>query len=300
MTPYENYAVLVLCANDVDVIWHNLAALQGNPVLPAAAAPGAGGIAYINAGNFAALAQLRCDDQIISKSDNVYYGLVLRATPACPPPFKPGDFLVAVRGTMNQQEWENDALALLPRPAPNGWAGSVGTGFWDIYDSMTMCDLAGVPGAASAPDAIAALVKAEATPGNTVFVCGHSLGAALATYLAADLQVAMAAAGVAAPVDPYFFASPKPGTTDYVNAYQRNVTAYSLVNYAIDLVPMVPPELLGYAALNAGGPTHDVHTIAYPTAGGLQPPLPAQNHSPVGYARMLDPNNAVARLLPAP
>lgn len=284
MTPFETYAVMVLCARDVDVIWHNLAAPGGNPVLPAAGTPD---YAYITGATWTALAQLRCDDQIISKSDNVYYGLVLRCHTASDP-FAVGDYLVAVRGTMNQQEWANDALAVLPRPAPSGF-GQVGTGFWDIYDSMTLNDLGGGNERSPVAGAIAAMVKAA--PGR-VLVVGHSLGAALATYLTADLQAALGDG--APPLEPYFFASPKTGTADYVNYYQRTVSAYTLVNYAIDLVPMVPPDMLGYAALNAGGPFHDVHTISAFSKGALMPPDAAHNHSPVGYARMLDPNNPIA------
>jgi hypothetical protein len=287
MTPFETYAVMVLCARDVDVIWHNLGAPQGNPALPAA---GTADYAYITDAYWTALAQLRCDDQIISKSDNVYYGLLLRCHTAVGP-FAVGDHLVAIRGTMNQQEWANDALAILPRPSPSGF-GQVGAGFWDIYDSMTLNDLAGGDERSPVAGAIAAAVAAQ--PGR-VFVAGHSLGAALATYLTADLQVAL---GAGAALEPYFFASPKTGTADYVRHYQMTVSAYTLVNYAIDLVPMVPPDVLGYASLNAGGPTHDVHTIAPLSPGAIMPPFAAQNHSPVGYARMLDPANVLARQLP--
>jgi hypothetical protein len=134
------------------------------------------------------------------------------------------------------------------------------------------------------------MVKAD--PGR-VFLTGHSLGAALSTYLAADLEVAL---GPGVVFYPYFFASPKTGTQDYVNEYQAKVTYYTLVNYAVDLVPQVPPSLLGFCDLNGGGPTHDVHTIPWPSPGGL--PLSVQNnHSPIGYARMLDPTNQVAQQL---
>src|SRR5579872_3074539 len=155
MTPFETYAVMVLCARDVDVIWHNLAAPQGNPALPAA---GAADFAYVTDATWTALAQLRCDDQIFSKSDNVYYGLLLRCHTASGP-FAVGDYLVAIRGTMDQQEWANDALAILPRPAPGG-VGQVGTGFWDIYDSMTLNDLDGGAERSPAAGAIGAMVKA--------------------------------------------------------------------------------------------------------------------------------------------
>jgi hypothetical protein len=294
MTPYQVYAVMVLCARDVDVIWHTLDAAgnpTGNPTLPPA---GAAGLGYITAGAWDALAQLRCDDTIISEGNNVYYGLVLRCHTATPP-FAVGDYLVAMRGTMDDEEWCNDALAILPTPSPRG-PGQVGIGFWDIYNSMTLNDLGGGGAKTDPAPAIAAMVAAQ--PGK-VWVAGHSLGAALATYLAADLQPALANAAPAVELDPYFFASPKPGTGDYVNNYQQTIVTYTLVNYAVDVVPMVPPDLLGYSALNGGGPSHDVHTIPYPSPGGLPNSL-ANNHSPVGYARMLDPANAVAAALPAP
>ena len=289
MTPYQTYAVMVLCARDVDEIWHGLATPQGNPTLPAA---GSLDFAYVTDATWTALTQMRCDDQIFSHSDNVYYGLLLRCHTACDP-FAVGDYLVAIRGTMNQNEWENDALAMFPRPAPGG-IGQVGTGFWDIYDTMTLNDLAGGTERTDVAAAIAAIV--QQAPGQ-VYVVGHSLGSALATYLTADLQVALKASGATIGLAPYFFASPKPGTTDYVNNYQTSVTTYTLVNYAIDMVPMVPPDLLGYAALNPGGPYHDVHTIPALSPGAITPPTPANNHNPVGYARMLDPTNAIAQRL---
>jgi hypothetical protein len=52
MSPYDDYAVLVLCAGDVDQIWRNLPGdKSGPPALPAAADPT---IAYVNHRYFAA------------------------------------------------------------------------------------------------------------------------------------------------------------------------------------------------------------------------------------------------------
>jgi hypothetical protein len=295
MTPYQEYAVMVLCDADVDTLWHSL-----NP--PAAAgvalpAAGAAGYAYVTSQYWTALAQLRCNDDFFNGGLNSYYGLLL----TCHTPFaqfQQGDYLVALRGTMDDREWENDALAIMKMPSPHG-TGQVGEGFWKVYASMTLNGLDGSAPVANPAQAIAAFV--HATPGR-VFVTGHSLGAALATYLAADLQQALATAGVDVTDDfsPYFFASPMTGTQDYVDYYQTTVINYTLVNYAIDIVPAVPPALLGFCSLNGGGPTHDVHTIAPLSPGALLPPDAQHNHSPVGYARMLDPANAAAKALPAP
>ena len=289
LTPYQEYAVMVLCANDVDVIWHDLGdpLKTGNPTLPAA---NAANYAYVTSEYWTALAQLRCDDLFISKGLNVYYGLVLRCNKAVGP-CSPGDYLVAVRGTMDYLEWANDAIALFKVAAPVGWQGSVGDGFWAVYQSMTLNDLNGGPGQAQPAQVIAAMVKE--TPGK-VFLTGHSLGAALSTYLAADLQAALSPDTI---FYPYFFASPKTGTQDFVDDYQGKVTYYTLVNYSIDLVPAVPPALLGFCDLNGGGPTHDVHTLPRLAPGALVPATIPNNHSPIGYALMLDPQNAQARQL---
>jgi hypothetical protein len=101
-------------------------------------------------------------------------------------------------------------------------------------------------------------------------------------------------------VEPYFFASPKPGTQDYADNYQQVVGTYTVVNFAADLVPMLPssPPVV---SLNGGGPTHDVHVIPFndPNAPSYLPPDPLKNHNTATYARMLDPTNAMAaKLLP--
>jgi hypothetical protein len=291
MPPFEEYAVMVLCAADVDTIWHDLPAPNtGNPNLPG---PAANRYAYVTTEYFTALAQLRCDDQFITKGENVYYGLLLRCIKDLKP-LKQGDYLVAVRGTMDQQEWQDDAVSIFKTKGPADWQGQVGDGFWGLYQSMTLNDLDGGGERSPPAPAIAAMVQAER--GN-VFLAGHSLGAALATYLAADLQNSLAEIQPPVVFYPYFFASPKTGTGDYVDDYQARVSYYTLVNYAIDLVPAVPPELLGFRALKGGGPTHDVHVIMPPAPGALMPPTVPNNHSPIGYARMLDPANPAALAL---
>lgn len=298
MSPFDDYAVMVICAGDVDQIWHlatnNGQNAQANPALPAAAAIVANGIGYVHDGNFEVLGQVRCDDTYISKSDNVYYGLLLRAKQAVGP-VGAGDYLVAIRGTMDALEWVNDATAELP-DFTSGQPGGVGTGFWDVYASMTYGDLTGANPQPNAAAQIAAVIKAAPAP---VYVTGHSLGSALATYFAFDLQKQLAGAAAMAA---YMFASPKPGTQDYANGYQSAVTTYTVCNFARDIVPTLPTTP-PFTPLNAGGPTHDVHIIPSndPNAPPIQfPPNFGRYHNPATYAHMLDPANAIAiRLLPA-
>ncbi|MGD0864408.1 MAG: lipase family protein [Rhizomicrobium sp.] len=293
VSPFDDYAVLVLCAGDVDAIWGALKYFNkpnGNPVL---ANPGAPDTAYVTTQYWDVLGQMRCDDLFILKQQNCYYGLLLRCKAAFGP-FAVGNYLVALRGTMDPLEWINDAVAEVPN-YQSGFAGGVGTGFWNVYTTMTYGDLANAHPKPHAALEIASVIEAAPAP---VFVTGHSLGAALATYLTRDLVAQFA--GTKIPVMPYFFASPKPGSQDFVDNYQQAVGTYTLVNFVADLVPMLPSSP-PFVALNAGGPTHDVHMIPLddPNAPSFLPPNPLKNHSPAYYAHMLDPTNAMAtRLLP--
>ena len=290
MTPFQTYACMVLCARDVDIIWGQLPQQEGNPELPQAAGTD---FAYLTQKYWEPIAQLRCDDLIISKGLNCYYGLVLRCVEAVGP-FEQGDFLCAVRGTMDPVEWLNDALAEVPLSVPNV-IGQVGFGFRTIYDSMTLNRLDGTLIGDNVAVALAARIRSSAQNAPAkLHVVGHSLGAALATYLTADLETALKGSKIS--LEPYFFASPRTGTYDFVSNYRSSVGTYTLVNFAGDLVPNLP-FLPPFQTLMGGGPTHDVHVI--PLDDPNAPPLsPQNNHSPVSYARMLDPGNHAAQVLP--
>jgi hypothetical protein len=300
LTEFQTYAYMVLCAGDADGIWHGLANPGDNPSLPAPDSPLMAQVAYLTSDKFSLLGILRCDDVIISKGLNVYYGLVLQCTEAFGP-FVVGDLLVAVRGTMDALEWLNDALAEIPKAVP-GVIGLVSSGFWDIYDSMTFNDPTGALVGDNAPVALAPKLRAWAGQAKTanIYVVGHSLGAALATYLARDLVTQLQGTGLT--VRPYMFASPRTGSPDFVSNYQATTPIYSVANYARDLVPNLP-TMPPTATLPGGGPTHDVHLIPAkdPNAPPAPNPLRAIElaHNPAWYAFMLDPTNPdAARLKP--
>jgi hypothetical protein len=297
MEPNATYAVIVLCARDCEKIYQVLDNANdpgGNPTLPAAPDNTFG---YVTSESFTALGQLRCDDDFLHDDLNCCFGLLLICTAAFHP-FAVGDFLVLVRGTANPIEWLDDALSEFPNYL-TGNVGGVGAGFWGLYSTMSFADMDGSNVRANAAQAVVAQVKDPGGEARRLWVGAASLGAALATYLTADLQKQLPGTNVE--LKPYFFASSKTGTKDYVDNYQATVPAYDLVNYIADVVPFLPSTPPFYP-LNAGGSTHNVHIIPKGLPGEPPPsPNPITNivhrHSPVAYARMLDPTNPVAQRL---
>src|SRR6202034_4599795 len=68
-----------------------------------------------------------------------------------------------------------------------------------------------------------------------VTIVGHSLGAALATYLTLDLT----RAGLRARVSACLFASPRTGNQPFVTLFDQTIADYRLFNYMLDIVPRV-------------------------------------------------------------
>lgn len=143
----------------------------------------------------------------------------------------PTKHVVAIRGTEGMVEWIEDAqFVLINHP---GGAGRVEGGFWNIYASMQFkvnSGDAGVP----AKDGVTAAIGAN----GTVTVAGHSLGSALATFLAFDPA---APALLGARVSACLFASPHPGDDAFAHAFDVSLSGrYVLYNYFLDAVPRVP------------------------------------------------------------
>lgn len=169
------------------------------------------------------------EEQKLQLGDATYYGFVaVRKSDAT-------NVVAIVRGTETTVEWlENFEGLLIDRPNI-GW---VEQGFDSIYGSMTYVELGSAPAAAamSAASAIAATLPA----GVTVTVIGHSLGAALASYLMLDLATVPQRAYR---VEGSLFACPRAGGRDFAQRVDDAVDAYRVYNYMRDLVPHVPPSL---------------------------------------------------------
>jgi triacylglycerol lipase len=159
----------------------------------------------------------------------VCYGFLARNTS--------GHNVAVIRGTDGFVEWIEDAEFLPTGYAPRiGLPGGPGAmlveqGFWTLYQSMKLIDPTGVPLGDLAP-----AIAAKIGPSATVTAVGHSLGAALSTYLALDLT----RGGIGPPVSACLFASPRTGNQAFVDLFDQAITEYRLFNYILDVVPRVP------------------------------------------------------------
>jgi triacylglycerol lipase len=166
--------------------------------------------------------------QHIGLGDRCYFGFVARSKES------PWRYAAVIRGTETTIEWLENAEAVFAI----GPHGCVAVGFWSIYASLCW---------ASRP---AASALTEFSGCKEMIVIGHSLGAALATYLMADLK------SNAPPfvVTGALFASPKPGDGNYAHWVDAIVGRdnYAVYNYSRDLVPRLPFSLpfgLGFQPL---------------------------------------------------
>ena len=204
----------------------------------------------------------------------------------------PKTAVVALRGTATTTEWWDDfQWDLEPfTQVPSG--GKVARGFHDIYSTfgtMTPGQQQGAP----APATFAADVAQAATEGLAagvdpaglpVVVTGHSLGAALATLLVADL-------GANTPLKPqaWTFASPKVGDAAFAARYGALSTVSWRIYNQVDVVPYFPvdifdryqPVTTGYAINSLGkakwsvGCAHALNTYLHVLSPATVPLGPA-------------------------
>jgi kumamolisin len=258
-------------------------------------------------------------DFVIGSTGPQFYGFIARSNA------DPGAYVLAIRGTSNAVEWWDDANAGIRTPFRVPGCGSVGAGFARIYDTLEVIEKAPAAGAAVArslrplggfSQQVASHLKGQSaararTPGvpsaATLEVTGHSLGAALATLYAQENghtdQVATTRLCT--------FASPAVGDSTFVSVLNGlGLASWRIVNRP-DLVPRLPPEILGFRhvdalqELNSAGKVkssltcwHSIATYLSLLSPGLQPGSDCQV-APAVPARAPTPSVTVSQVSPA-
>jgi predicted lipase len=136
-----------------------------------------------------------------------------------------GEAVSVLRGTDNVWEWLEDGKFLMVPWGP----GLTEDGFTGVYRSLRVKGAAAQVGAR---DYLLSLLSAGQA--KRVTVCGHSLGGALATLLAASLA--------GRDVSSYTFASPRVGDHLFSGRYDELLAGKTFrVENRFDLVPKLPP-----------------------------------------------------------
>lgn len=191
--------------------------------------------------------------QAIGLGELVYYGFIAqsKASSSC---------AMVIRGTESAVEWIENIEGIL---IPGLQKGMVEAGFWSIYNSMQY----------KITD------ENNLKDGAKLTIIGHSLGAALATYLMVDLVKLY-------PVNGVLFASPRAGDGSFCNMVDKTVGTGNYESYAYirDIVPHVPiglPFGLGFQSLS------NTKWITPFTSKAKIKNNPICNHDVLNYSAML-------------
>ena len=243
-------------------------------------------------------------DFILGSTDPVFYGFIAQSMTDAT------QFVLAIRGTSNGVEWWDDFNAAIKMPFKIPGCGSVGAGFARIYETLEVIERP--TGVATAPavaqslksiggfcQQVATLVRrhvaatARTTAGDapgSIEITGHSLGAALAILYTLEnaLTDKIPNPGLCT------FASPFVGDLAFAAAFNGlGLTSWRIVN-APDIVPKLPPEILGFTHINT--------LQLYNSSGKVQPSLTCW-HALATYLSLIDPTlqpDPDCRVLAAP
>jgi hypothetical protein len=138
--------------------------------------------------------------------------------------------VIAIRGTEGLLEWFQDAKFDTEKCPFLAGAGETEDGFTDMYKSFAVSSPSG-------PSVTASLATSFGTRQvNSLTVCGHSLGGALATLQTLD---AAANSRFKNPTV-YTYASPRTGDAQFVSTYNGMIPNTFRIANRVDLVPKLP------------------------------------------------------------
>ena len=197
----------------------------------------------------------------------------------------PNNFVLVIRGTQRVVEFYDDFKSA--NSVSYYKAGKVAYGFNRIFNTMRVMEADGTLtssfGATDFPSQVKAAIEKHAAKiapdlaqqAKSVVVTGHSLGSALAT-----LYVAKASSDKEISVPLLCtFASPLVGDATFADWFDKlGIESWWIVNEA-DIVPNVPPSVLGFQHINA--------EYGY-TSTDICANIPC-NHEMHSYLHLLDP-----------
>ncbi len=141
-----------------------------------------------------------------------------------------GTVVVSFAGSNQKEDWRKNAKAFGANP--DDLAGRHHNGFRDIYEEERQF--------------IREILEDKITTQSQLWICGHSLGGAMATALSAELMKDLPA-NIFPSWGVFTIGAPRYGNEDFVSAYDaiKMRNHWYFVNQG-DIVPRLPPKWLGY------------------------------------------------------
>jgi predicted lipase len=145
------------------------------------------------------------------------------------------ELVIAIRGTDSVFDWLHDLSFLMVPCEIYGMTGLTDDGFTSVYRSLSVSGTRGVKGFVD-----------DGTV-TSITVCGHSLGAAIATQLAVDIAKNTSCKNLTC----YTFASPRVGDHIFASEYDKAVPVTYRIANRLDIVTQLPEVLpLPYEHVN--------------------------------------------------
>ncbi|BET97961.1 lipase family protein [Xenorhabdus taiwanensis] len=176
--------------------------------------------------------------------DHVCYGYV--AKKVAEKNHSPEEHIIAIRGTEPTILLEDVHDGLIDFTSP--WTRfpkiAVSQGFFSIYDSMKLTSIEPASHCDYSNFKLAEAITQFIGVNSQFTIVGHSLGAAIASYLMYEIG----------PIAPNhsacLFACPRPGNEEFSKHVTQNFSNFVVFNYIDDVIPHLPPKILGYASLD--------------------------------------------------
>ncbi|WP_244149822.1 lipase family protein [Xenorhabdus thuongxuanensis] len=176
--------------------------------------------------------------------DHVCYGYV--AKKVAEKKHSPEKHIIAIRGTDPTILLEDVHGVLIDFTSP--WTRfpkiEVSQGFFSVYDSMKLITIEPESHRDYSNLKLAEAITQFIGVNNQFTIVGHSLGAAIASYLMYEIG------RITPDHSACLFACPRPGNGEFSKHVTQNFSNFVVFNYIDDVIPHLPPKILGYASLD--------------------------------------------------